>query len=268
MISDGADAQLNVKLSAEVEEDPPSPTLEQDRELYAELVRAKFSGPRYEIFTQELWTYGIRTLTAWMRTGVIVQHCYRYNVAFAASEIELAILNRNSEVREALAVDSVAAAAPRFVERALRGSEWDPDKGASLFTFFVGGCVMAFGDVFRNWSRKRRREVGLTASGLLNSAEAGVVFPGQLSLFDDPAETVASRDTLRRILNEATPEAAAICTLMLRRPELDQRQIGALLGGMSARAVEGQLRRLRSTARGLAASGKVSRPQFSEAGQR
>ncbi|MFI6494342.1 hypothetical protein [Streptomyces sp. NPDC050564] len=119
---------------------------------------------------------------------------------------------------------------PRFVERSLRGGEWDPDKGASMLTFFVGGgCVMAFGDIFKTWSRKRRREVKLMASGLLNSANVDAVFPGQLSLFDDPAETITSRDTLRRILCETTPEAAAICTLMLRRPELNQREIGALL---------------------------------------
>ncbi|WP_351229994.1 hypothetical protein [Streptomyces sp. NPDC002133] len=268
VITGGDEAELKVKIPFEGGEDPPPLPLEEDRQLYDELLRAEFHGPRYEIFAQELWTYGIRTLTAWMRTGVIAQHCHRYNVAFDASEAELSILARTSEVREALAVDSIAAAAPRFLERSLRGGEWNPDKGASMFTFFVGGCVMAFGDVFKTWSRKRRREVEVMASGLLNSAEVGAVFPGQLRLFDDPAETVASRDTLRRILDEATPEAAAICTLMLRRPELNQREIGLLLGGLSARAVEGQLRRLRSTARALAASGKISRPRFCEAGQR
>ncbi|MFI9417750.1 hypothetical protein [Streptomyces werraensis] len=266
MITFGNETELRVKIAPEGGEDPPVLALEQDRHLYAELKRADFHGPRYEVFAGELWRYGIHTLTAWMRTGDIVRHCLRYSVAFDPSETELAVLARTSEVREALAVDSIAAAAPRFVERSLRGGEWDPDKGASMSTYFVGGCVMAFGDVFKAWSRKRRREVHLLASGLLNTTDE--VFPGQLSLFDDPAETVTSRDTLRRILHEATPEAAAICTLMLRRPELTQRQIGALLGGMSARMVEGQLHRLRSTARKLAASGKISRPQFSEAGRR
>ncbi|WP_210585029.1 hypothetical protein [Streptomyces sp. GESEQ-35] len=270
MITSGDEAELKVEMPLEYTEDPPPPplALEQDRQIYDELLRAEFRGPRYDAFAQELWTYGIRTLTAWMRTGAITHHCHRYSVAFDASEIELSILARTSEVREALAVDSVTAAAPRFLERSLRGGEWDPDKGASMFTFFVGGCVMAFGDAFKTWSRKRRREVAVMASGLLNSAEASAIFPGQLSLFDDPAETVASRDTLQRILDEATPEAAAICTLMLRRPELNQREIGALLGGMSARAVEGQLHRLRRTARGLAASGKISWPRLCPAGQR
>ncbi|MBK3561159.1 hypothetical protein JHN55_32450 [Streptomyces sp. MBT56] len=268
MISSGDEAELKVKIPFEDGDDPPPPTLVQDRKLYDELLRVEFRGPRYDVIAQELWTYGIRTLTAWMRSGAISHHCHRYNVAFDASEIELSSLARTSEVREALAVDSVTAAAPRFLERSLRGGEWNPDKGASMFTFFVGGCVMAFGDVFKTWSRKRRREVKMRGYGLLNLTDIEAVFPGQLSLFDDPAETVASRDTLRRILSEATPEAAAICTLMLRRPELNQREIGALLGGMSARAVEGQLRRLRGTARVLAASGKISRPQFFEASQR
>ncbi|GGJ50705.1 hypothetical protein GCM10010121_072050 [Streptomyces brasiliensis] len=92
-----------------------------------------------------------------MRTGDIARHCLRYSVVFDPSETGLAIRARTSEVREALAVDSIAAAAPRFVERSLRGGEWNPDKGAGMSTYFVGGCVMAFGDVFKVWSRKRRR---------------------------------------------------------------------------------------------------------------
>lgn len=267
MIMDDVEATLRTAIPSENGEDPPLPSLEKDRQLYEELRRAEFRGPRYEVFAQELWTYGIRTLTAWMRTGSIAHHCHRYNVAFDASETERSILARTSEVREALAVDSIAKAAPRFVERALHGGEWNPDKGASMFTFFVGGCVMAFGDVFKAWSRKRRREVAAMASGLLDASDFSTMHPGQLSLFDDPAETVTSRDTLRRILSEATPEAAAICVLMLRHPELNQRQIGAWLGGLSARAVEGQFRRLRGTARALAQSGKISRPQLSEAGR-
>lgn len=103
-------------------------------------------------------------------------------------------------------------------------------------------------------------------SGLLNS-EAGAAFPGQLSLFGDPAETVASRDTLQRILEEATPEVAAICTPMLRHPELNHRQIGAHLGGMTARAVEGQPHRLRRIARELATTGKITMPRLCEGGE-
>src|SRR5689334_11897594 len=129
MITKGDEAELKVKISFEDEGgDPPSPPLVQDRKLYDELLRVNFRGPRYDVFAQELWTYGIRTLTAWMRTGAISHHCHRYNVAFDASEAELSILARTSEVREALAVDSVTAAAPRFLERSLRGGEWNPDK--------------------------------------------------------------------------------------------------------------------------------------------
>lgn len=268
MITRSCEASATAKPPSEDGEAPPAPALERDRQLYAELLRAEFRGPRYDVFAEKLWTYGIRTLTAWMRAGTITGQCHRYNVAFDASEIELSILARSSETREALAVDSIAAAAPRFLQRSLIDGEWNPNKGASMFTYFVGGCVMAFGDVFKAWSRKRRREVELLSSGLLNSGDAATRFPGQLSLFEDPAETVASRDTLRRILAEATPEAAAICTLMLRHPELNHRQIGARLGGMTARAVEGQLHRLRRTAHGLATTGKISQTQYRETGRR
>lgn len=112
MINSGDEAELKVEIPSENGEDPPPLTLEQDRQLYDELLRAEFCGPRYDVFAQDVWTYGIHTLTAWMRTGAIAQHCYRYNVVFDASEAELSILARTSEVREALAVDSITAAAP------------------------------------------------------------------------------------------------------------------------------------------------------------
>lgn len=75
--------------------------------------------------------------------------------------------------------------------------------------------------------------------------------------FGDPARPVADRDTIRRILAEATPDAAAICVLKYEEPELTYREIGARLGGMTSRAVEGQLLRLRAVAHRLAREGKI-----------
>ncbi|MCW2901791.1 MAG: hypothetical protein JWO67_4056 [Streptosporangiaceae bacterium] len=41
------------------------------------LLGADFRGPLYDVFAQEMWRYGIRTLTAWMRTGAIGVQCRR-----------------------------------------------------------------------------------------------------------------------------------------------------------------------------------------------
>ncbi|MGA5703079.1 hypothetical protein [Peterkaempfera bronchialis] len=77
---------------------------------------------------------------------------------------------------------------------------------------------------------------------------------------DDPADTVATRDLLYRLLSNAPRDTQAICAVMLEHPQFSYAQVGEEVGGLTARAVEGRMRRLRSTARRMAAAGKITAP--------
>ncbi|MFF0087988.1 hypothetical protein ACFYR1_51610 [Streptomyces canus] len=59
----------------------------------------------------------------------------------------------------------------------------------------------------------------------------------------------------------------AICLLKYEGPDLTYKQIGERLGGMTSRAVEGQLQRLRGTAYQLAHEGKIEHAGVRRAGQ-
>ncbi|MGW3038157.1 hypothetical protein ACWDCB_44110 [Streptomyces sp. NPDC001178] len=234
-----------------------SEAVTRDRELYAELLRLDFSGPRFGMWVGQMRTYAVRVLTGWLRSGEITEQCARRRIRITIHSVELEIFARNAEVRSTLAIEAVMAAGPEFTERALRGDDWDPDKGACIFTYFVGACLFAFRDVFKKWSRDRLRRINVLTMELTDTEpEDGQLFLWH-SAFGDPARRSADRDTIRRILAEATPEAAAICLLKYEEPDLTYKQIGERLGGMTSRAVEGQLQRLRGTAHRMAREGKV-----------
>jgi DNA-directed RNA polymerase specialized sigma24 family protein len=59
-----------------------------------------------------------------------------------------------------LATETVAKALKFFLDEALIGKRWDPSKGATLATFFVGACLRTFGNVYDKW-RKENRRLGL-----------------------------------------------------------------------------------------------------------
>ncbi|MGQ4388844.1 hypothetical protein [Streptomyces sp. SAS_270] len=88
-------------------------------------------------------------LTGWLRSGEISEQCARRRIRITIHSVELEIFARNAEVRSTLAIEAVMAAGPEFTERALRGGDWDPDKGVCMFTYFVGACLFTFRDVFK-----------------------------------------------------------------------------------------------------------------------
>ncbi|MGO4417337.1 hypothetical protein AB4Z54_00805 [Streptomyces sp. MCAF7] len=218
-----------------------------DRELYALLEREGFEGWRTERFKEELWLYGWRSLRRWMRDGSIVKRCAEKGIKFYARPEENQLLTRLAELRSELAVESVEAAVARFVEKTLPAGKWDPDKGATLRTFFIGCCLYAFRDEFKIWARRRRAHLIAVYRAILTYDR---VSP------ETAAEDVAvQRDTLRRILEDATVEARAICALILERGA-NHKEIGDQLG-MTSRAVEGQMRRLRRRAQAMARRGEI-----------
>ena len=108
-----------------------------------------------------------------------------------------------------------------------------------------------FANEYRRWARRRRRELAALDHQFAAQAE-------KPSAARNPADVTADRDTLRRILEVATPEARVICGLILQgRTRLE---IGQAIGGLSERAVEGHMRRLRTAVRRMAGTGEIAVP--------
>ncbi|WP_331722780.1 hypothetical protein OG848_47380 (plasmid) [Streptomyces canus] len=221
--------------------------LDADRALYKRLQRDEFVGREMEQLRQDLWVYGWKILRAWMKDGTLVQKCGERNVPVPARWNEVETLKQRGDIRDEIAHDSVQNAVALFTDDYLPAGQWDPDKGAGMRTYFAVTCMFSFRDAFKKWVGGYRRHLALTASAVLESDRVGRGL--------SPDDAVIYRLTIQRILQDASWEARAICSLIFEQ-KMNQKEIGAELG-MTSRAVEGHMRRLRTHAKLLVAHGEI-----------
>ena len=99
---------------------------------------------------RELAGYGLSVMSAWVSTGVIASKCWE-----KGRPVDLPH-DWTTEDREDLVVEVIAHGVETF-RQALLADRWKPEKGASLRTYYLGGCVLAFPNVLRQWRNDRRR---------------------------------------------------------------------------------------------------------------
>lgn len=108
-----------------------------DRELEVALRAGGYRGRNYELFAK----YGWAVIRGWIFKGQIRGEVKRKG--FGALEPEPrpgAII----EDAEGFADETVVLALGAFRDKVLVPGKWDPTKGASLRTFFVGQCLLQF----------------------------------------------------------------------------------------------------------------------------
>lgn len=219
---------------------------ERGYELYLAAYQAEFTGPAHQALKEELWRYSLPVMLSMLRTGAIVEHRARHDRHVEISDAAREMLHVSQEERDALAVDTIAATLPFFVSKVLKDHGWDP-RGASIQTYFVGALAFCFPRVYEAWYRQWRTSTDSTGSMLdLEGVLEGL---GRRRHDLDPAELVALRDTLIRILNRTDQQTLAICAGIAA--DKMYAEIGAELH-LSTPAVEGRMYRLRQDARRMA----------------
>lgn len=123
--------------------------LNADSDLKNRLALQGYSGPEWNRFAELLARYGLGVLRAWCMTGKIFDECDRVGRVLSRSRID-------EDDATDLAVETVAKAVDAFREKVLIGNKWDPRRGASLKTFFVGQCKFQFPNVYRPWLNLQR----------------------------------------------------------------------------------------------------------------
>jgi len=216
-----------------------------DRQLF-ELVRAEgFCGRRWRRLSDDLVRYGWAVMDAWLRTGYVFAKAESIGRPLKHSETETLELAVDRDLREELCAETVARALNNFRAAAVKGVGWEPDGGASLTTFFVGACVQAFNNEFRRWSRHERRwghNRAVDPQDLLKHGDRLAQVQRGPHMFGEPARTAADSDHFSRVCAELTDVERAI--VQLTDDGFSQEEIGEALG-MTVRAVEGRLYRLR-----------------------
>lgn len=238
-------------LASDGEPERGEPCPVENLHLYEVLRAAGFRGALFDSLLEELWLYGVATISSWLRQGLIGVKARDHGFTVSPTWDELELWGRSSAVRDELAVSTLALAVERFTGHPQPCGGWDPSKGARLSTYFITLCLYAFRDIHRKDRSQRRQQHALTSD--------------PLDMFKDcPAaglgteERVILRHMLRLILEHASPDTQAICAL-LATTNATHAEIGRKLG-LSEKAVEGRVYRLRSIAKKLATDGVIEIP--------
>ncbi|MEV0322984.1 RNA polymerase sigma factor [Streptomyces sp. NPDC050658] len=107
--------------------------------------------------------YGYSVLRAWIGDGTV------FSRIDALLHIRLAPsmdLRDDPDAAAELAGLTVAVAIPAFRDQLEHGSSWDPRRGASLRTYFIGQCLMRFPNEYRRWLREHRAGACLTPAAV------------------------------------------------------------------------------------------------------
>jgi DNA-directed RNA polymerase specialized sigma24 family protein len=206
--------------------------LDADRLLCARIAEAGFTGADHDRLIHDLAAYGIRVCEGWLATGLMFRAC-----ASQGRPVGAAPADWSAEDRTELALETVANAVRSFHDYALVKGEWKPDRGASLKTYFVGRCILAFPNVFRYWQRERR---GWDRTDLDEEAVAAMPDAGP-----DLEDQLISRMELRHRLAILDARTAAALTLV--NDGYSQAEVGEILQ-VTSRAVEALLYRHRAAA--------------------
>jgi hypothetical protein len=123
-----------------------------DVQLRDTLAQAGFTGRVWDRFAEELGRYGYAVMMAWLATGELFAQCKSRNCWPGGAPLWW-----EEDDRKGLANEIVAVAVKNFRQKGLIGGGWDSTRGASLKTYFIGACVYAFPNLYRDWLGEYRR---------------------------------------------------------------------------------------------------------------
>jgi RNA polymerase sigma factor (sigma-70 family) len=195
-----------------------------DAKLIDRLQWSGFAGAEYDRFAEELARYGVAVLRKWLYTGEIFG---RLKDKGFGPVPPLPATGWDADDRDMLVNDTVVLALRKFREQVLLRHRWDPDRGATLKTFFIGQCLMRFPNFYRGWvrdtvdreSRHRLDELG----------------PDDVDDRVDVERRAVVNDELARGLRQLDPRTRAV--LVLRALGYQQDEIAERLG-TTRKAVE------------------------------
>jgi DNA-directed RNA polymerase specialized sigma24 family protein len=230
--SGGDAAHLQPPTAAEIKAQKSAENLDRllgDADLLLRLQLSGYADEVWDPIATEFARYGLGVLPAWLATGkMFVEVRKTTKVRLVAHEGGF-----DPETRNDLATDTVVAALPAFLE-VLKQKRWDPAKGASLKTYFLGKCKWEFLNVYRKWQRLHESpNLELLADEMTTFVDAGPAA--------GPADqALLSREQQRAVLALLTTDKARRA-FSLADMGYSHEEIAEQLGVADAKAVENLL---------------------------
>lgn len=159
--------------------------LEADRDLLEHLMIRGYHGRQWDEFADLLVRYGITVIRSWARSGVIFDRC-----AVRQRPCCGRIPVTDPDEAEEVAIEAVAAAWRYFEKYVIHRRRWDPTKGASIKTFFVGACILFFSRPYDRWYRHERQRASLDLPLRDIPAVDDPTLPGRLLVQDEALEAL------------------------------------------------------------------------------
>ncbi len=208
--------------------------LRTDGVLVQHFRESGLSGPRWNEFHRQLLGRGLDVVTKLVRSGAMFTRCGQQGRYLHRQDIP-------PQEAEELASDAVYDGYVYFRDRGLLGREWAVERGQPLNEYFVNACVLAFPNVYRRWQTRANgwQDVRLVDSwaSLENVATEGT-----------PEDAVVEQQAANTAFAALSEDSRRL--LFLHDQGYSHAEIGELLR-LTARAVEGRIRRARLSVRRL-----------------
>ena len=161
--------------------------LEGDKELVFQLMLRGYTGSAWRTFSSALVQYGLQVMRVWIANGRIFDQCKRKGRGIPGG-----LPPKGEDEILSLAGMVVTVALNAFRDEVLVPGRWDPSRGASLRTFFIGQCVLRFPNEYRRW-KPSFETAPIEGSGDRLTQKAATVFDGvalRLALTSMPPDAV------------------------------------------------------------------------------
>jgi DNA-directed RNA polymerase specialized sigma24 family protein len=207
--------------------------LHADAELCRRFREQKYQGPDWEQYVEQLLGYGISRMRLLVVTGIIFEE----KIMFGRTSRCSGLLGQPAEIDE-LINDVVLAGFAIFFRKGLIDGRWSPTGGASLTTYFVGACKLAFKDQYE--ARHKRHHRVADNEHLCN--DLSPFLPERCTMPDDHFEELL--DLLTSVIGV---EAMEIFKKI--RDGYLQKEIAATMPNATEKSVERLIARARAKAR-------------------
>lgn len=217
-----------------------------DRELAAALHADGFQGRNYDFFANEIAKYGWAVIRGWIYKGQIRGEVARKGFGALDPEPRPGAMIEDAE---GLADETVVLALTAFRDKVLVPGKWDPSRGASLRTFFVGQCLLQFSNVYKRWRREELRSYAEPQAPPATAEWADELEDGpSTAVAPDASESAHIKDELRRAFGRIADERVRSAFYLSVTHGFTHAEIGEKLG-MTAKAVESAIARARQQIR-------------------
>jgi hypothetical protein len=160
-----------------------------DRKLVDRVMWAGYAGPEWRQLSTALVEYGVGVLRVWIVSGRIFVECAHKGFGGIKRR------RRNDEDEaDGLAGETVARALIYFRDRVLIAGLWDPTKGATLKTYFIGACLHHFPNEYARSQGGEDFEDLLMHGADANDVLTEVIDPSPYSRPDRRVELVRTFD--------------------------------------------------------------------------